>query len=149
MSGHGSPKVNESTFRSHWACPPHCAVSCLKVVGWRHLVDQAGDGEVDGQTDMEKRPKLALTKWREVPVGQERERLEPSQTNTFIRCPAPPRAGSKGSPVVILARERRTIIGKAIMHVFPPSSLLLLPLENLFYGGCYSQLCPRRLSATD
>ena len=119
MSGHGSPKVTESTFRSQLARPPHCAVSCLKVVGWRHLVDQVGAGEVDGQTDMEKRPKLARTKWREVPEGQERERLEPSQANTFIRL-LPPRKGSKRLPAVILATESRSNSETAMIHVFPP-----------------------------
>ena len=38
----------------------------------------------DGQTDKEKRPKLALTKCKVVPGWHERERMEPSQTNTFF-----------------------------------------------------------------
>ena len=40
--------------------------------------------EEDGQTDKEKRPKLALTKCKVVPGWHERERREPSQTNTFF-----------------------------------------------------------------
>ena len=114
-------------------------------------MDQAVEGEVDGQTDMENRPKLALTKWREVPLGQERERVEPSQANTFIRLLAPPRKGSNRLPAVMLAMESRRNSGTAMMHNF----LLLLPPflsslpENLSYGRCYSQLRPRRLSATD
>ena len=46
-------------------------------------VDVEEDGE-DGQTDKEKRPKLALTKCKVVPGWHERERMEPSQTNTFF-----------------------------------------------------------------
>ena len=95
MPGHGSPKVSESTFRLQLACPPHRAVSSLSEVGWRQRVDQESleeeeeeeegeeDGE-DGQTDKEKRPKLALTKCKVVPGWHERERMEPSQTNTFF-----------------------------------------------------------------
>ena len=45
--------------------------------------DVEEDGE-DGQTDKEKRPKLALTKCKVVPGWHERERMEPSQTNTFF-----------------------------------------------------------------
>ena len=45
--------------------------------------DVEEDGE-DGQTDKEKRPKLALTKCKIVPGWHERERMEPSQTNTFF-----------------------------------------------------------------
>ena len=115
-------------------------------------MDQAVEGEVDGQTDMENRPKLDLTKWREVPLGQERERVEPSQANTFIRLLlAPPRKGSNRLLADILAMESRSNSGTAMMHNF----LLLLPPflsslpENLSYGRCYSQLRPRRLSATD
>ena len=44
-------------------------------------VEEDGD---DGQTDKEKRPKLALTKCKVVPGWHERERMEPSQTNTFF-----------------------------------------------------------------
>ena len=40
--------------------------------------------EEDGHTDKEKRPKLALTKCKVVPGWHERERMEPSQTNTFF-----------------------------------------------------------------
>ena len=42
------------------------------------------EGGEDGQTDKEKRPKLALTKCKVVPGWHERERMEPSQTNTFF-----------------------------------------------------------------
>ena len=42
------------------------------------------EGREDGQTDKEKRPKLALTKCKVVPGWHERERMEPSQTNTFF-----------------------------------------------------------------
>ena len=45
--------------------------------------DVEEDGE-DGQTDKEKRPKLALTKCKVVPGWHERERMEPSQANTFF-----------------------------------------------------------------
>ena len=70
---------------------------------------------------------MALTKWREVPVGQERERLEPSQANTFIRLA--PRKGINRLPVVILAIDSRTKNGKAMMHFFPlpPSFPLFSP----------------------
>ena len=83
-------------------------------------------------------------------MGQERERLEPSQANTFI-LPAPPRKGINRLPAVMLAIESKTKSGTAMVHFFPlpPSFSLFSPLENLFYGRCYSQLCPRRLSATD
>ena len=91
MPGHGSPKVSESTLRSQLACPPHRAVSSLSEVGWRQRVDQESleeeeeeEEEEDGQTDKEKRPKLALTKCKVVPGWHERERMEPSQTNTFF-----------------------------------------------------------------
>ena len=98
MPGHGSPKVSESTLRLQLACPPHRAVSSLSEVGWRQRVDQESlgeeeEGDVDveegeedglGQTDKEKRPKLALTKCKVVPGWHERERMEPSQTNTFF-----------------------------------------------------------------
>ena len=91
MPGHGSPKVSESTLRSQLACPPHRAVSSLSEVGWRQRVDQESleeeeeeEEEEDGQTDKEKRPKLALTKCKVVPGWHERERMEPSQANTFF-----------------------------------------------------------------
>ena len=77
---------------------------------------------------MENLPKLALTKWREVPVGQERERLEPSQANTFILL-TPPRKGSNRLPAVMLAIESRTKSGTAMVHFFPlpPSFSFFLP----------------------
>ena len=47
-------------------------------------LEEEEEEEEDGQTDKEKRPKLALTKCKVVPGWHERERMEPSQTNTFF-----------------------------------------------------------------
>ena len=75
------------------------------------------DGE--GQTDKEKRPKLALTKCKVVPGRQERERLEPSQAKTFFL--------ELASPTLAATVSRRIVLTNAIpfLALSPQSNLLL------------------------
>ena len=62
---------------------------------------------MEGQTDKEKRPKLALTKCKVVPGRQERERLEPSQANTFFLVLASP-------TLAVTTMSRRIVLTSAI-----------------------------------
>ena len=57
VPGQGSPNTSEPTVRLQEDRPPHSEVSCLREVGWRHLVDQEElEGEVEGHTDRENLP---------------------------------------------------------------------------------------------
>ena len=63
--------------------------------------------DVDGQTDKENRPKFALTKCKVVPGRQERERLDPSQANTFFL--------ELASPILVAMASRRIVLTSAII----------------------------------
>ena len=62
--------------------------------------------DVEGQTDKENRPKFALTKCKVVPGRQERERLEPSQANTFFL--------ELASLILVAMASRRIVLTSAI-----------------------------------
>ena len=72
---------------------------------------------VEGQTDKEKRPKLALTKCKVVPGRQERERLEPSQANTFFL--------ELASPTLAATVSRRIVLTSAIPFLLGPHNVIL------------------------
>ena len=74
---------------------------------------------MEGQTDKENLPKLALTKCKVVPGRQERERLEPSQANTFFL--------ELASATLAATVSRRIVLTNAIpfLALAPQSNLLL------------------------
>ena len=86
------------------------------------------DGE--GQTDKEKRPKLALTKCKVVPGRQERERFEPSQANTFFL--------ELASPILAATVSSRIVLTSAIPFLLRPSHCYpVLPFVILLLSSHY------------